>query len=358
MSRPGSVAPRTAQDLLARHAQAAVELSGADQTAWNGRIAELGDGMLGLANWDGTLHLGREHVLDPLEEMYSRAGTAQAPATLVRYREALATLLHEQSHFLGPAGATQEAARQAFCEFGSRALEEGVAEAWSYDRLDDYVTRLGLEKVAPGIAKVRGEASYPAFVPAVRLLAEDVGRRTGRPPAEVLQALNQRTAEGQWDVIVDLAYRSSRLPEVVPPERESAVRLRLETTLRASFEDLETLEGLPRGLAAARSRSMGTEVVARLDHELAAAERFFGNPPAAATPQQVPRAARPPLHPASENASRGSPPDAVRRALSGMAAPVANSPASAGGPEPRARWASRPGRTAGTRLSRGRSTGG
>jgi hypothetical protein len=144
-------------------------------------------------------------------------------------------VLHEQSHFLGPEGATQEAARDAFLAFGSRALEEGVAEAWSADLLDDYLVRLDIEKVAPGITAVRNEPSYPAFVPAVRVLTEDSARRSAGSPAEVLQALNRQTAEGQWHVVVDLAYRSSNLPGVVPPEREAAVRLRLETTLRASF---------------------------------------------------------------------------------------------------------------------------
>lgn len=285
MNRP----PSTADELLARHAEAAVQLSGADHTAWNGRIVELGEGILGVAHWDGTLHLGREQVLDPIRELYARSGKKQPPAQLLRYREALATLLHEQSHFLGPAGASQEAARAAFRTVGSRALDEGVAEAWTNDRLDDYITRLGIKELAPGITKAPREASYPAFVPAVRLLAEDLGRRTGAPSADVLQALNRRTAEGQWEFVVDLAYGSGRLPMVVPPDREPAVRLRLENTLRASFDELTALERLPRGFATARSRSIGTELVALLDHELAAAERFFDGPRRADRPELADR---------------------------------------------------------------------
>ena len=102
---------------------------------------------------------------------------------LVHYRESLATLLHEQAHFLGPAGASQEAAQDAFTQPGSRQLEEGVAEAWAQDHLDDYLTRLGIDKVAPGINDVQAGGYYAAFVPAVRRLATDLEVRNDLDPA-------------------------------------------------------------------------------------------------------------------------------------------------------------------------------
>ena len=271
--------PRTLVEFLARHAEAALAVSGADQTAWNGQIVEAGEGILGLAHWDGTLHLDRQCILEPLRELYLHAGDPQSDAALIRYREALVTILHEQSHFLGPAGATQEAARLAFKQPGSRALEEGVAEAWSHVNLDDYLTELGIDDLAPGITEVAAEPSYQAFVPAVMILTADLDHRAGLPPGTALHLLNRQTAEGQWPLIVDLAYTSSSLPSVVPPDLEPAVRLSLEATLRESFADLDTLEPHPRDYAAARSRTTAHQALARLTTEITSIHDVFAPDP-------------------------------------------------------------------------------
>ncbi len=308
-----SAPPSSLAELLEQHAEAAVHLSRADQTSWSGEIVEAGDGILGLAHWDGTLHLDRECILDPLEEMYSRSGQRQSTETLVGYREALVTLLHEQSHFLGPAGSTQEAARTAFKIPGSRHLEEGVAEAWAHDHLDDYIRHLGIDKVAPGITKVRSEPSYAAFVPAVRLLTADLDRQAGLPPGESLERLNRQTAEGQWNVVVKLIYDSSRLPQLVTPDLAPTIRFHVETALRTSFKALEPYESSPRGFAAARSHSVGARILTLLHHELTTAENHFG--PHTTT--------KPALHQAGSTSQELQ---AVRRhALSGVAPPSAHS---------------------------------
>ncbi|TWD80536.1 hypothetical protein FB561_1617 [Kribbella amoyensis] len=270
--------PRTLTELLAVHADAAIAVSGAGRTAWNGQVVEAGDGILGLANWDGTLHLDRECILEPLRELYARTGDQQSPEALLRYREALLTVLHEQSHFLGPAGATQEAARLAFRQPGSRALEEGVAEVWAHRRLDAYLTELGIDQVAPGIERVTAEPSYQAFVPAVELLTADLDQRAGLPPGSTLDQLNRETAEGQWPMVSDLVYRSSQLPSVVPAPQEHEVRLNLEHTLRAGFAALADSEPLPRADAATRSRSIAHRVLFRLDAEITSTYDRFAPP--------------------------------------------------------------------------------
>jgi hypothetical protein len=297
--------PDSLPSLLAAHARAALDVSGADQTAWNGHVIETGEGILGVAHWDGTLHLDRECILDPLRELYTDPGARQSEEQLLRYREALVTVLHEQSHFLGPAGATQEAARAAFRLPGARALEEGVAEAWAHDHLNDYLMRLGIDDVAPGITDVRSTPSYQAFVPAVRVLTNDLDTRAGFPRGTTLEALNRQTAEGQWPLIVDSAYRSSRLPDLVPPEREPAVRLRLETTLRDSFHSLARFEAEPRDLAAAKSLAAGHQAVRRLTEEIATAEAIFDPPASLCIPGPTPESLP------------------YRKALSGLAAPTA-----------------------------------
>jgi hypothetical protein len=284
-------APNSLAGLLEQHAEAALHISRADQTAWNGHIVEAGDGILGLAHWDGTLHLDRECILDPLQEMYSRAGQQQPTQTLTQYREALVTLLHEQSHFLSPTGSSQEAARYAFTLPGGRHLEEGIAEAWAHDHLNEYIRHLGIDKVAPGITKIYTEPSYAAYVPAVRLLASDLDRRAGLPPGDALQQLNRQTAEGQWNKVVDLIYTSSRLPQLVPPDLAPTIRHHLDSALRSSFQALEPYEPFPRGFASARSHTAGARILTLLREELSTAEKHYGSHPTS-TVHHTPRSDR------------------------------------------------------------------
>lgn len=267
------------ESLLEQHAWAALRISGAEQSGWNGQIIEADDGVLGLAHWDGTLHLDRDFILDPLQDLYRRPGESRTDAELTRCRDALLTLLHEQSHFLGPAGATQQAAHAAFKLPGGRALEEGVAEAWAHDHLDDYIRELEIDKVAPGILDIRTEPSYAAFVPAVRLFTADLDRRTGSPPGETLHLLNRQTAEGQWPQALALIYTASRLPALVPSADERPIRHHLEETLRNSFKSLELYEPFPRGFAASRSHAATTRLLTTLHQSLTTTEHHHTPPP-------------------------------------------------------------------------------
>jgi hypothetical protein len=280
----GPHAATSLEDLLTRSGPEAIALSGAARSAWNGQVIEAAGEVLGLAHWDGTLYLG-DTILDPLRQMYERSGEKQPIADLVRYRECLATILHEQAHFLGPAGATQEAARGAFTRPGGRQLEEGVAEAWAQDHLNDFVSHLGIDTVAPGINDVKNSGYYPAFVPAVRILSTDLENRAGLKRGEVLESLNRQTAEGQLPLLVTLLYNSSRLPELDTPAQAADVRGRLEALLRDGLPQLDAFELLPPGFAAARSRSTTGALLDRLNAELIAAEsHHFPHPTACALP--------------------------------------------------------------------------
>ncbi|MEI8406812.1 MULTISPECIES: hypothetical protein [unclassified Kribbella] len=300
------------EDLLTQSGPEAVELSGAAQSAWNGQVVEVTGEVLGLAHWDGTLYLG-DAILDPLRQMYERAGSRQPVADLVRYRESLATILHEQAHFLGPAGATQEAAQAAFIQPGGRQLEEGVAEAWAHDHLNDFLTRLGVDEVAPGIKDVKVSGYYPSFVPAVRILTTDLDNRTGLHRGEVLNELNRQTAEGQLPLLVTLLYDSSQLPDLDTPAEAVEVRGRLEHLLREGLTQLDAYEFHPPGFAAARSRSTTSALLDRLNTQLKAAEsHHHPHPTACALPA-----------PTTTSRLNPSPHDA---AFSGLAPPTHHPP--------------------------------
>ncbi|RZT14685.1 hypothetical protein EV649_5460 [Kribbella sp. VKM Ac-2569] len=270
--------PTSVLELLAMSGETARALAGADQSAWNGHIIESSSAMLGLAHWDGTLYLDRESIVDPLRHLYEHAGASRPTPTLVAYRESLATLLHEHAHFLGPADATQEAAREAFTKLGGRQLEEGVTEAWAQDHLDDFIHRLGIDKVAPGIDSVRSNGYYAAFVPAVREITTDLDTRNGFPPGESLSLLNRQTAAGQFPLLVDLTYNAARLPDLEPPGTDT--RSRLESILRSGLAHLETYELSPPDLATTNSLATANQVLAHLDHEtrIAEANNTFSQP--------------------------------------------------------------------------------
>ncbi|WP_405063061.1 hypothetical protein OG474_15865 [Kribbella sp. NBC_01505] len=283
MSAGTLAAPASVEELLLRSGHAALDLSGAQHSAWNGRIVESSDHILGLAHWDGTLHLDREYILDPLREMYALAGREHPTQQLARYREALATILHEHSHFLGPAGATQEAARDAFVRPGSRQLEEGVAEAWAQVHLNDYLHRLGIDKVAPGIDSFRTNGQYAPFVTAVRMLGADLESRGGLAPGTILSALNNQTAEHQLPVMATLYYNSTRLPELEPAGPRT--RDHLESVLRSGLAALDKHQLLPHPQATARAKATTQSLLSHLHLEIARAESLY-------TRRQVPHPTR------------------------------------------------------------------
>jgi hypothetical protein len=236
-------------------------------------------------------------------------------------------LLHEHSHFLGPSGSTQEAAREAFTKPGSRELEEGVTEAWAQDHLDDYIRRLGVDKVAPGIESVQAGGYYAAFVPAVRKLTSDLESRNDLSRGEVIDLLNRQTAAGQFPMLVTLVYNSTRLPDLEPVGADT--RSRLESILRAGLDHLDAYELTAPGFAAAKSISTADQLLDYLNQEVQSAESAYTFSPihadrapahanACALPPPIPNPS--PHEAALSGATSPSPHEA---ALSGLAPPSA-----------------------------------
>ncbi|GAA1110008.1 hypothetical protein GCM10009630_03790 [Kribbella jejuensis] len=301
-------APTSISELLTLSGDTARDLAGADQSAWNGRVVGTSSSILGLAHWDGTLYLDNDAILAPIHHLYEHAGENHPSQTLFAYRESLATLLHEHAHFLGPSGATQEAAREGFVEPGSRQLEEGVTEAWAQDNIDEYINRLGIDKVAPGINTVRSGGYYPSFVPAVRQLAAELETRIGLPSGQVLQDLNRQTAAGQLPLLVDLVYNSTRLPDLEPPGADT--RSRLESILRSGLSHLDTYELAAPDLAATKSRLTAENLLAHLGQEIRTAESAYTFNPIHLTPPAQQTALfgiAPPTAPSQPKTSHPSP---------------------------------------------------
>ncbi|WP_145806837.1 hypothetical protein [Kribbella amoyensis] len=245
MGRP----PKTFEELLAVQADAAVALSGADHSCWNGEVGKTRKPaddkvvVLGTATWKHKLRYDDKRVLRALEDMYEHSGVRPSDQKLLWYRNALKSVLHENSHLLARHGTTFRDAREAYRNHAVHALEEGVAEAYSVRHLDDYIDELGLEEVAPGLKDLAGRSTYPKYAPAALHLADQLGAATGLDTNEVLRRLTVVNPAEKWPVVADLVLEANQLHEVVPSAELPAAKARIVTAMQSHFAGLTTLKG-------------------------------------------------------------------------------------------------------------------
>jgi hypothetical protein len=236
---------RSHQELMAEQADAAVRISGADHSSWNGRLGVTAPDrkVRGSVTWDNTIQYNDAKVTAPLKEMFDNARVYnQDPKTLQSYREAVKTVLHENTHALAAEGTQHSDAMDAFQTPSVQALEEGITEVYSYDNLNNYIDDLDLEEIAPGIGSAEAKPSYPQYTPAARRFAQAIGRESGTETGEVVRRLAVVNAEQKFRVAAEILYDNSDLPGLVPDqEREAAVR-RIDSAMRPPFEPLGELD--------------------------------------------------------------------------------------------------------------------
>ncbi|MFC0624949.1 hypothetical protein [Kribbella deserti] len=255
--------PRSYDELMAQQHHAAVAITGAHHSNWNGKIGptrQVENGViLGTASWDGGVLYDDKYVTEPLKQMYEHKGVQQDPATVLAYRNALKTVLHENSHMLSAEGTSHADAMQAFQNPPVRAIEEGVTEAWSYANLDLYIDKLDLEKIAPGLKEVQGRQSYPQFAPAANALATRISEVSGVDSNEVLRQMNVVNAAEKWPVATKIVTEAAGLDKIVPPAQLAQATQRVEQAMQAPFGTLADLKGLQPDQQRARSAEIGSE---------------------------------------------------------------------------------------------------
>jgi hypothetical protein len=231
--------------------------------------------VLGLALWDGTLVYDEPLVTGPLRQMVAYSGAQHDAETLRRYRYAVSEMLHQSSHLLCAPGSSYGASREAFADPAVRLLEMGVTEAWSARHLDEYVDALGLEPVAPGIKTVGLPVSYPAYVPAVDALTEEIGRRSALPADEVLRRLNTVTPAAKPETAAVILLEASGLASVVPPAARGAVTAEVTTALLGPLLVMATEDttGAPESTIMAASALAGRLAVEAAEAEIEAVRR-------------------------------------------------------------------------------------
>ncbi|HWD82335.1 MAG TPA: hypothetical protein VG497_25725 [Kribbella sp.] len=255
-------------ELMARQAAAALALSGAHHSSWNGQLRQtrkVDHGIvLGTADWDGTLRYDYNEVVKPLQEMFDRRGQQVSAEDLVRYRSALLVVLHENAHMLAPEGRNNGDERDTPLspDPARKALEEGATEAWAYRNLDRYIDELGLEEICPDLKSVTAISRYQHYMPAADVLAERIGERVdpeaGVGRDEILRQMNCGLSDGKWPVAVEHMYQSSNLPELVPPGDVREVKRQIDQAMRVplrSLTDLQTV--MPVQSRAAKSAGLG-----------------------------------------------------------------------------------------------------
>jgi hypothetical protein len=233
------------RELMKRQARAAVAISGAEHSDWNGKVRiPRKHPDRGVAGWDGSLTYSYEQIKRPLREMFRQAGRQHDEATLLTFRNALKTILHENAHLLVPRRSDRRAAEREFESLAGEVLEEGITEAWAYDQVNAYIDELDLEKIAPGIRDVQGPpVVYARYAPAARELAAGVADRLGISGDEMIAQLNREDVAGKWDLITDAMFDRSELPRLVPESEHAEVKAQIRATMQERLEGVKDLTG-------------------------------------------------------------------------------------------------------------------
>jgi hypothetical protein len=245
---------------------AALNVTGAHHSSWNGtwevqpyKLTDDGLRVLGTAGWDHTIRYDEVRVLQPLREMFRYAGQRHDDATLLRYREALAFVYHENLHMLAADGTEHADAQQDFRIAAVRALEEGVTESYGHETLGDYIDEFQLRRVAPGIENVVGFPAYERFTPAADTLAYELGTLDEIARFEALRRMVVVNATGKWAVATGIiADRYGLGDPSFAGERETAER-RITNAMWNHFGKLPGLSGLGQHQIFTRSCAIGRD---------------------------------------------------------------------------------------------------
>ena len=261
--------------IMSRQAVAALQVTGAGQSAYNGTTVDKPTGQGSHAAWDGTIAYDQGNVADAMRNLAAYSGQQRDPATLQWYRQAVQSMLHENSHMLTARGDDYVHSAPYYAIDHNKALEEGLTEAWSRAHVNDYIAAMNLEQDAPGISGVVSRDAYPQYTPAATALCNELGNDTGLGGDEVMRRLNNESVRAKWPVAADMVFQSSGLQHQLPVSEHNAARLRIQHAMQSNFNHLPSLQGTPQqvnlgSLAAGQaSAQAGRDTVNQLRAELA-----------------------------------------------------------------------------------------
>ena len=235
--------------------------SGSRTSLWNGTLNYTTEETYrGAAYPNGKVELNRELVVEPLQQMYATRGQPATEQQWIERRNALKTVAHEFNHLAGPEGFTHARWNADLGPMEFRPLEEGVTEAWSQGQLDQIADRVLPPDLAAQVKAVRGPHSYPAYEPAARAFADQVGAEANLSGNEVLSRMAGQPPRSKARAAADVLFDHSDLPKLVPADQEEAVRQQLATQIDRGFADLQSMSTSTAPNLRSISRTRGLEI--------------------------------------------------------------------------------------------------
>jgi hypothetical protein len=230
-------------ELMQVQAEVAVATLRAHHSSWNGRYEVLprGDDRSSEVKWDGTILYNVQDVIEPLQEMFDRAGREHVRETpeqyreaLERFREALRYVLHENIHLMAGPGTSLAFPLDDYDGKAHKVFEEGVTERATQNELDNYVDALDLEQIAPGTKTVQTPKAYAAYLPAVDEFSAAVGKNVGLQPAEVIHRMAVVNSAAKFPVAAELLY-TKHLSQLVPETAKADAISRIAEAMHKPF---------------------------------------------------------------------------------------------------------------------------
>ncbi|MEU4193289.1 hypothetical protein AB0E69_15435 [Kribbella sp. NPDC026611] len=126
-----------------------------------------------------------------------------------------------------------------------QALEEGVTEAYAVQHFDEFLERLGIEEICPGITdpELREPSTYPQFTPGAEEITRLAGEASGRGGAEVLRLLAVENPAWKWRVLTAIVVEPTGLMNELPKEQQGGAQLRVAQAMWKHYAGMVDLGG-------------------------------------------------------------------------------------------------------------------
>jgi hypothetical protein len=123
--------PTTYDELMDVQHLAAINVTGADHSSWNGKLGKPaepskdGEIVLGTAGWDHSILHHEEYVEKPLRQMFQQRGRQHDDHTLLVFHTAVEVVFHENLHMLARHGTEHRDGKTWYKYAAYKALELG-----------------------------------------------------------------------------------------------------------------------------------------------------------------------------------------------------------------------------------------
>ncbi len=232
---------------------------------WNGQVFVEPE-HAGSALEDGGLAVDQE-ILDLVAKAYR--GDELDEDEIGTLREGVATVVHESDHLTSWPGDLQAPGVPELYADDVVALEEGLAEDFAQNTVDDIIRDIKMDQVVPGLTGREQSDSSPAYTAGTDQLVEGLAQIGKVDPAYVRQNLRATGRVQRWDAAAEFVI-NQRLNGLVPDEHRSAVRGQLVDAMRTQFAPLKALHDSDRSDVdkAIAGHQLGRQTVAALNGAL------------------------------------------------------------------------------------------